>query len=300
MIHNLIVDYSKDSIINNIEHSKIESINTFRKRIKFYNPNVNEPLHKFWYHIPNAKLHDKDYNLISIVIPRTETKFLESIKSLDTVSSDIIKKTHKQCIVDPSIIISDNFPPLMSLIIDANSKCYDQDNNLIKHTNIKNESKLQIYVEFDMINFDNNVGHRKWRVIQLKETKNFDISVNLFESSLFLQPPPPPPPPPPPFPVSPIQTLTFNRPMIIKKEPVQEKKQSGFVAPSQSDLLNIIGRLRKAKSPTESEENRTGIMIYNDIKTLKEKIKISKSNREKQNKEINLMLEDIRNMSHQL
>ena len=89
MINNLVVDYNKSTKINNIEYSAIESINTFTKRIKFYNPEVSEPLHKFWYMVGNAKIIKKNQNILSIALSSTDTKLIESIKNLDEKVNNI-------------------------------------------------------------------------------------------------------------------------------------------------------------------------------------------------------------------
>jgi hypothetical protein len=181
MIHNLIVDYNKSTKINAIEHSNVESVNSFTRKIRFFNPNINEPLHKFWYHIPNAKLIKKGSGTITVVLSSNDTNLIESIKNLDDATSEIIKNHNEHYRIDRSISLSVNYPPMLTLIVDHDSKCFNHDNSSISYMNIKNGTKIQIYIEFESIMMGSTECYRKWRILQLKEIKSLDMTVNLFD-----------------------------------------------------------------------------------------------------------------------
>ena len=91
MLNNYLVNYNMDTQINNIEYGNIEYVNSFTQKIKFYNPNVNEPLHKFWYFIPNAKMTNKTNNSITIALCSNDKNLIESIKNLDTKTNRYYK-----------------------------------------------------------------------------------------------------------------------------------------------------------------------------------------------------------------
>lgn len=182
MIHNFVVDYNKSTKINNIEYSNTESVNTFTKKIKFFNPEISEPLHKFWYFVPNAKLIKKSSGILTLALSSTDTNLIESLKNLDDKTDVVLKKIHQSIKSTPSIKLSQNFPPVIEACVDGESKCYDQDNKPIVFMNIKNNSKIQLYMEFDCITFGSNRCERKWRVIQMKENKPIDLNANMFDA----------------------------------------------------------------------------------------------------------------------
>ena len=181
MIHHYVVDYNKSTKINNIEYSSIEPVNTFTKKIKFFNPEISEPLHRFWYFVPNAKLIKKNVGMITLVLSSTDTNIIESIKNLDEKTGNILKKINQSIKILPSIKISPNFPPVLEIYVDDDSKYYDQDNKSIVYMNIKNNSKIQLYIEFESVTFGSNRCERRWRIIQLKENKSLDLNTNMFD-----------------------------------------------------------------------------------------------------------------------
>ncbi len=319
MIHNLIVDYTKSTKINNIEHGGLEFVNTFTRKIKFYNPDVNEPMHKFWYLISNAKVVKNNTNMIKIALSSNDTSLMESIKNLDDKTCEIIKNInpnlnqHQQ--VDPSVITFNNFPSMFSVCIDADSKCYDSSN---KHTNIKNikvGSKIQVFVEFDSIIFGSTECSRRWRVLQLKEEQTIDMNINLFsvpQTSSFTQqfdhfnqiPSAPPMPPIPPM-APPYQSYQYPSHAQLSphsqlpphthipyyqnqssQPPIQKPKEkpSGaqgyvFIAPTQSQLHDMLGKLKKTtKKYNNIDDKKNDDKIANDRNSLDAKEHIQNEN----------------------
>lgn len=181
MIHNFVVDYNKTTKINNIEFANPEKISVFTQKMRFYNPDISEPLHKFWYFIPNAKLIKKGQGLLTIVLSSSDTNLIESLKSLDEKTDHIIKKIIPGKPISPTIKISSNFPPVLEVNVDTESKCYDQENAVTNYMSIKNNAKIQLYMEFDSVVSGADRCERKWRVIQLKENKPIDLNANMFD-----------------------------------------------------------------------------------------------------------------------
>lgn len=183
-INNFIVDYNKTPQIECVEKSNLESVNAFVRKIEFYNPKINEPLHKFWYFIPNAKLTKKAKGSINIVLSSSETKLIESIKSLDTKVDNILKTINPRYSTEPSIKEQQDYPPSFELCIDNDCMCYDQDNNTINYMKIVNGAKVLLYIEFESVTIGSKCT-RNWKVMQIKETKSIDLSTNLFTQPIM-------------------------------------------------------------------------------------------------------------------
>ncbi len=197
MIHNFLVNYDKNKTITKVEHSNLEYATSFIKKIFFYNVDVNEPLHKFWYFIPKAKIIKKmpvsnnpnvgsgSYNTIKIAISNKEENLISSIKSLDDVSKDIIKKILDEVgnsnQIPESLIESPNYPTTMDIILVNQSKCFDIDKNEITFADIKNGNKVQLFIEFDSVVVESRQITKRWRIIQMKELQDVDLNIDIFD-----------------------------------------------------------------------------------------------------------------------
>jgi hypothetical protein len=288
MIHNFIVDYNRSTKINTIEYSNIEAVNTFTRKIKFYNPEISEPLHKFWYFVPNAKLIKKNSGVLTMALSSIDTNLIESLKNLDEKTDKILKKINQMIKISPSIKMSSNFPPVLDVYADTDSRFYDQDNKSIMYMNIKNNSKIQLYMEFDSVTIGSNRCEKKWKVIQLKENKPIDLSANMFDMvpmipqmiypvlppqqqpyyppNLQQQPYYPPNPRNIPIPPPSLPQSVPQRP-IQKEEKIPDSQTSGsiFQPPSQDQLLSMIGKLKKPTKKTE--KTNVDVKKDNDQKT---------------------------------
>ena len=254
MINNFVVNYDKTTKINNIDYSNVETINTFTQKMMFYNPCILEPLHKFWYFMPNAKLIKKTSNILTIALSHMDIQLLESIKNLDAKTDEVINKINKSISLSSSSInISKNYPPVIDVCVNLESKCYDQYNNPIMYINIKNNSNIQLYVEFDYIAFRINRCDRKWRVVQLKVINSIDLCVNMFDKMPIGVIPPPP------LPMNIITSIAHNDssgiPPLLGISIPQALKQKNdkpncsqiliFQPPTQDQLLSTMNKLKK-------------------------------------------------------
>ena len=273
MIQSLIVDYNKSSNINKIEYSRIEYVNTFIRKIKFYNPEVNEPLHNFWYFITNAKIIKNSANNISIVLSSNDNKLIESINNLDEKINDIICKNTSVSNINSSIKKSINYPPIIELIIDSDSKFFNDENKIINCLDIRNNSKVQLYIELDSVILGTTKCDKKWRLIQLKQEKTLDI-INMFDIPI----PVPPILPPAPVYHKIIQSSHKQEelPVLVKKEEKKEKVECVFLPPSKNDLLNMLGKLKKSNNTDDIKPiskdinlNETSVDLLNMLGKLK-------------------------------
>lgn len=273
-INNFLVDHDNSPQIELVEYSK-EDVNSFIKRIRFYNPTVNEPLHKFWYFINNAKVTKKTNGKISIVFASKEVNLIESIKSLDLKTDKILKTFGGKTPCEPSVVEHSNYPPSMDLYCDNESVCYDQNNTVINYMKIKNGSKIMLYIKLDNAMINETKTTKIWKVIQMKEIKTIDLSANLFSvssnsntfssSSSYSAPPPPP--------------NIFSQPQNNQPQ-VQSTNTGGsvFRPPTTDQLVNALGKLKKA-----SMQNTTD-SLSDQSKTSTKSDKPNKSNKTKKQK----------------
>ena len=272
-VHRLLVNYDSSPEIKNVEVSNIDMANPFVKKIYFYNPLINEPLHKFWFCIKNAKILNVHANRIEIVIASSEEKLVTALKSLDAIVAESLKKLNIERAL-PSIITSANYPPRMELNLTSNSVIYDRNSKNGDITLLKKNLKFTAFIEFYSISIANSKVSRTWRVVQLKEEAPMDLTMSLFDTnnhSAYMPmhpvvgsyphipipyyssmphmatsiPFPPFPPVPPPFPPP-----THHR----AEKPVannEKQEKSCFVPPSADQLKDVLGRLKKRNDNTK-------------------------------------------------
>jgi len=271
MINNLLYDYKKNDRITKIENGGIELANSFTKKINFYNPETDEPLHKFWFYIPNAKLIKKQKNKIQIVLSRNDIKLINSLCSLDDlVDSTINKLDNNIKTIYPTVIQSNSYPPILELIVDYNSLCYNSNNEQINFMSIYAGAKLKLYIELESVTIYSTKCTKKWRVIQIKKEKKIDLTVNLFDTPL----------PPPPLPIS-IRTSTTNKQIslpvkkVTNKTPVTPTSGTYYAPPTQNQLLDALNQLKNKKKkrinknnikPVVNQDNKTPV-VNQDNKT---------------------------------
>jgi hypothetical protein len=275
MISEYLVDYKKSTQIDHIEYDGLEQINPFTQKLKIYNPEIDEPLHCFWYHIPCAKIFKKTSNQLYLALSHKSSQLIESIANLDArvdmvvkQLSTVSKKTH----CEPSIITASNFPPIFVVRVDAHTKCFDWNGKPTTHMRYENSAKVQAFVEFDSVAMGSGKIERKWRVMQIKQSKPLDMSVCVFGhdgsiSALATIPAVPiaPTVPRAPIPMVPIVPPMLGVPMVPAmpttgsnaKKPDRSDEPIRFVPPDASVLRDLLGKLKKtpAKQTIELPDN---------------------------------------------
>lgn len=316
MAESYIVNYNLNPAINNIEHSDIEHMNMFSKRIVFYNPEVDEPLHKFWYYLPKVKIINIDKNNIRIVFSNKD-KIMTSVNSLDECVDGITQKIFGcEPMIARSITTRPNYPPTMDLTYDVKTKFFDQINKKIDASHLDNGMNAMMYIEFDQIVVTSHGFFRKWRIVQMKSLKNsIVLSENLFEEvqnlpqpseqmgrSIYHSIPIPPPYVPPLSPINPINPINLinhsnehpNTPSNATNnnfpQPITEIKKDKhvpveFIAPTREQLTNMLGRLKKKSDtkiipPNHPNDRKDGLVqIMNEIIIKKELMEIDRNNK---------------------
>ena len=314
MIQKLLFDYNKNDTITNIENSEIETINTFTSKINFYNPDINEPLHKFWFFIPNAKLIKKTDNTIKIVLSSNEKKLINSICSLDILVDNIISShTNNIKNINSSLAQTAHYPPVLELSIDNKVNCYNSNNEKINYMSLYNGSKIQLYIEFESVIINSSKCTKKWKVLQMKKEIKIDLSVNLFDMPI------PEPiarprfcPIPPPINIVPKQNISYTP---IKKSSNHQNISppntgSCYLAPTQNQLLHALNQLKKKKRDktdikTKSQtinpviNSKKKYIIHNfknDIKSFKKHFENDNENMLNNYKNFNAIIKNIDNV----
>lgn len=279
MINDLIVNYQNNPKINNIDYGKMETINSFTKKMHFYNPDVMEPLHKFWYYIQNAKIVKKTPHNMTIALSNNDISLIESIKSLDqktnNILTDILKNRDTLC---DSIKFTKNYPPTMTIDIDDESIFFNSTNDNISYKKINANSKIQLYIKFDCVIITSSEYFFKWKILQMKEIKNIDFTTKFFHNNQNLHhiSKSPQVPDVPQVPLAPpiLHMVSEQYPphnicssYVENNAPLQQNIQNintakkygmsnsandkfSFQPPTQSELLEMIGKLKKTTSGT--------------------------------------------------
>lgn len=291
-IKSLFVDYKSDSSINKIECSGIQPRNSSIEEMEIYNPNVAEPMHKFWYIIDNAKL-DRKLNRgaqAKIVLPSSNKQLIESIKNLDTKLNELIKAIIKQCEresyennkMNSLIEIKDYYPPNMILSVVPSTYVTNSRGESLDLMRIKNGSNIKLIVELDRVIFRRKEIQKIWKIKQIKKINKPTLFGDIFsqlesdvDRSNFAQSPPikrsisivPPPPPAPHYnTVPPSHPPSNRRPNSTNKNDIDPKEEvRGFRPPTANELKSMIGKLKprtndeQSKSPNLSKSDNSSM-----------------------------------------
>jgi len=278
------------NIIDNLYHSNIEQINSFFKKIKFYNPKINEPLHKFWYNINNAKIIKKNANNLEIALPQNDANLINSINNLDDLINNKLKDFDNNYICNKTIITNKNYPPYIILNIDNTTKFYNNENIQINYIDLENENKVNLYIEFDCViinSLNNKVCSKKWKILQLKKINSLlDNNLNFFENKIIQNIPPPPQLPPPSNIIQP--SLILQQPQLLKSVVNQEKpKDFSRNIINIHDIKNALGNLKK-KPEIIIKEEKANLPFLKELCSMKNKLK-------KPEKNYNILFDDLIN-----
>ena len=242
-----IVDPSKT--ITKIIAERPTNINYFTKKLTFYNPLAKEPLHKFWYMIPSATITNKNKNTCVAALSPIYTEIITSINNLDGKVNEAFNLPQTKSIINENI-----FFPCLTLHLTNNTKCFDK-NGTIKNDFVQNTCML--IIEYTCVLVSRISIVRKWTLIQAKEIPSIDMSVDLFDkfnkvncvNNIV------PIPPPPVAHGMPLPMLPPPLPAVAPKLQAAELKpvEKKYI-PTQDELKNMIGRLKKTIDPDIKNE----------------------------------------------
>lgn len=251
------------------------SYNTFN----IYNGAVDHPLHKFWFHIPKAKILDIQNKAITIVMPNNNMKIVNFINNFENYVYEYTKKNRTRSIsrYKKSFTIKNNFPPTIILSLSNSSAIFDHNDNDINLELINRNNLISIYFELHSVIVSSDDLFFKWHILQLKEIDTIDIKKSFFKKpAVTTHIPPPPPNMPATIPSSTITPTFKYEPKSKPIETSNNNMDSGRVHITQSDILSQLGKLKKVSISNEKNSQKV-----NDVKfdvNLKKTDFVEKSN----------------------
>jgi Family of unknown function (DUF5871) len=298
-IRHLLVNYDQDSTIERIECSDIRAVNSSIEELYIYNPNVTEPLHKFWYMLDSAKLEKKSSGGRSarIVISSQNDNLIKSLSALNDKVNSLIEtftKTDKskrnkitydydQMKISDLITLSEYYPPTLDVNLDNQSTAFDSSGQKIDFITIGNGSKIKVLIELDRIVFKKEYVQKIWRVIQVKKVEKYVTTEDLFAMAKMDERTygetkynnNAPPPPPPPHLIMSANAPTNNRITLADITNVRLSKTSqnsyqraepkstqskGFQPPTQDQLLHMISKMKSKDKPKDKPKDKEEVV----------------------------------------
>ena len=277
--------------LDKLIHDDIQSYIGDYKKINIYNNNIQVPLQKIWLLTPKLKMNGKIYvpnkqkqsGLLTLILydldPEVK-KFKQFIINIEEYITNIIHSlgydnlTLKSCIK-----CSDTFFPSLTVQLPLNKKdndIYDVNNKKIKCDEIENGSFVLTYIELTDVWINSKDYGINWNVLHTKIYPEFNFKKCLFTDG-----------PQNTYDFIDINKnnkykdkdkdkdnsdndITFSqsqtRLLPNKKEimPVNNDTNKSF-APSISDLLNTLNKMKLKKS-IENESNNNHMIISKNIK----------------------------------
>ena len=242
-----ITDISKK--LDNIQVCGVnDNTDMLYSKIYIYNPHLDEPLHKFWFHIKNAKIVNNKSAEIVISNNENDTKVIEYIDSI----VDKIKEHFKQnIIVNTSIEKTENYPSRMH--INNTKTIYFDENEIETDSNkfVKGKS-ITCIIELSELLVNGNELWIKWNLLQVKILNDIDLKKPMFKPQskpVILSVPTPPP-----------IMIDYETPVIITKQNTQSVQQydnTKRLVLSADLLKEQINKLKKKKAdtPTKTEQS---------------------------------------------
>lgn len=300
MLKDLLVNYTETTEIEGIEYSGPRYYGNTTERY-VYNPSVSQPLHKFLYMITNCKIESKKYDskndscTMRIVTTRKDKKFIKSTSNLNSHLDKMIKKYNDRDNVSRSIdklvSLSDNYPPVITVHADNTSMIMNHKGDEIKSNKIRNGSRVMVLIEFVKVIFNPDNVKKIWRIVQMKEIKELDITKDIFsmdiisnyntDETMFKKqisiPPPPPPPSMMPSITNPntnnsrpsranllseianasLSSKSSSKTNSNNNKPKETNTGGSFFPPSKDLLANAIARLKKRDDKADEVVDNT-------------------------------------------
>lgn len=164
----------------------IETINMFLSKIIPYNVKSYYPLHKFWVYVDKCVVTKNSYynKTIHITIALTlNSECIKQIKEIekhvnDKLENDKITIDHK---IETKLEDSGNFVPTFQVILDNNSKLFEETNVEFKNPKYVNiKDCLELVCELDYFLVGNNSVKPIWRIVHLKKFELINLKVPIF------------------------------------------------------------------------------------------------------------------------
>ena len=179
MVSKLLVDY--DKIITNTKYSD-KTIHKGEFVINFYNPDIDEPMQKYWLMLSNMKIKKIYDNSILFVLSSNEKKIINYFDKLDEIIEEKLNSISSKTIELPySLITIDGHDPMIKVNFDENTKISNIRNESIKFHDLKKDKKVKLLIELEHIKIINKKYYQSWRIIMMKEEKDITLDFDIFD-----------------------------------------------------------------------------------------------------------------------
>lgn len=179
MVSKLLVDYNK--IITNTKYSD-KTIHKGELVINFYNPDIDEPMQKYWFMLSNMKIKKIYDNSILFVLSSNEKKIINYFDKLDEIIEEKLNSLSSKKIDLPySLITIDGHDPMIKVNFDDNTKISNINNENIKIHDLKKDKKVKLLIELEHIKIRNKKYYQTWRIIMMKEEKEITLDFDIFD-----------------------------------------------------------------------------------------------------------------------
>ena len=159
-----------------------------------YNNSLDEPFHKFWFYVENAKFINSysDNNVFRFAFNNKNEKIKKVftyIKNIFEHMKSLFQKIYPDIVIDMPWKEYENYPYFLNFFLSENCLVLDKENNNKKITELNKEQNCSILFELTYIqlvktkldNFTNYSLKFKFSLIMIQE-KNIDIKNSLLES----------------------------------------------------------------------------------------------------------------------
>jgi hypothetical protein len=255
---NRITDFQKE-LKKEILYNEPVYISPTYSKLSLYNPDINFPLQKFWFHLTQVKIYNnnKKNTDIEIILSNSEMdkNFIEYIDILDIKICDVIKKmkNNKKLQKKKSYVKKTNLPPILNLKVPiSGTKIFDEDNNNINITDIdisNNDITVAVIIELsDILITDDDY----WINYTIKQMKIKNHNENLFDvlenNNNFIKKE-----------NNYINYNTNNKPQIkLSNNNINNNNNTNKIAPfivSTNDILNQLNKMKEKKNKLVELDN---------------------------------------------
>jgi hypothetical protein len=257
-LKDMLFDYNNEHV-NKIIHL-FNDVNSFYKKMIVYNPLSTKPMQKYWFHIPRCKIFNSNGVKAMVVMAFTpwSKKFVRTVKILTEKINEALTETYPNIEVQNKLKTSKKFAPMLEVILNDNTKIYGAEKQLYDFSNLKTIDNCTMFIELDYVQIINDCAVISWKILQLKELEEFDMSVSFFD---IIERPPTHHMHQPNALHS--MHLTHNDTVALppyvpppkqSKQPTQSKPAMSMM-PSAADLMNALGKLKKVdETPLQTTE----------------------------------------------
>jgi hypothetical protein len=292
-----IVDY--DSIVPN------------KMFFNVYNNSLDEPFHKFWFYIENAKLiNNFDDNILRFALNHKNEKIKKIItylKNLFDYIQSLFKKMYEDITIEIPWKEYDNYPYLMNFSIHKNTICMDTKQENKNITEITKEQNCSIlfeltYIQIIKIMVNNKPNYSlkfKFNLIMVQE-KTVDIRTSLLENINQITNPK-------------IKTTHYTMASIPNNSPTETHKPIPSTPPavrmsldpnillSKMKSLNKVDKVEKKEKDCKEQEDDKNIPEYLEKKNKLKKVEIEEKSllpilKKEHEDMINLQKQEIKNI----